>query len=106
MSVGVEFQVFFCKFNDPIFVKLEKLEIMIKLANEHNVNQVLLEFKEYAQEVDMEFVRKSVRSIGRLAIKLAGAARRCVDVLLELIHNKVNYVIQEAIIVIKVRKAP
>ena len=36
----------------------EKLEIMIQLANDRNIDQVLLEFKEYATEVDVEFVRK------------------------------------------------
>jgi hypothetical protein len=50
--------VFFCKYNDPLYVKMEKLEIMIKLASEKNIDQVLLEFKEYAQEVDVDFVRK------------------------------------------------
>lgn len=54
-------QVFFCKYNDPIYVKMEKLEIMIKLANDKNIDQVLLEFKEYAQEVDVDFVRKVSR---------------------------------------------
>ena len=33
-------QVFFCKYNDPIYVKMEKLEIMIKLASERNIDQV------------------------------------------------------------------
>ena len=51
-------QVFFCKYNDPIYVKLEKLDIMIALASERNVDQVLLELKEYATEVDVDFVRK------------------------------------------------
>ena len=51
-------QVFFCKYNDPIYVKMEKLEIMIALASDRNVDQVLLEFKEYATEVDVDFVRK------------------------------------------------
>lgn len=63
--------------------------------------QVLLEFKEYATEVDVDFVRKAVRAIGRCAIKLERAAERCISVLLELIKIKVNYVVQEAIIVIK-----
>lgn len=49
----------------------------------------------------MEFVRRSVRAIGRTAIKLERAAERCINVLLELIQTKVNYVVQEAIIVIK-----
>lgn len=43
--------------------QMEKLEVMIKLANEKNIDQVLLEFKEYAQEVDIDFVRK-VRGTG------------------------------------------
>lgn len=35
-----------------------------------------MEFNEYATEVDIEFVRKSVMSIGRCAIKLEEAAER------------------------------
>ncbi|KAJ6712505.1 BETA-ADAPTIN-LIKE PROTEIN B [Salix purpurea] len=96
-----EIKVFFCKYNDPIYVKMEKLDIMIKLASDRNIDQVLLEFKEYATEVDVDFVRKAVRAIGRCAIKLERAAERCISVLLELIKIKVNYVVQEAIIVIK-----
>jgi len=96
-----EIKVFFCKYNDPIYVKMEKLEIIIRLASEKNVEQVLLEFKEYATEVDVDFVRRAVRAIGRCAIKLDKAAERCITVLLDLIQTKVNYVVQEAIVVIK-----
>jgi len=56
----------------------------------------------YATEVDVDFVRKSVRAIGRCAIKVEQAAERCVSTLLDLIQTKVNYVVQEAVIVIKV----
>ena len=56
----------------------------------------------YATEVDVDFVRKSVRAIGRCAIKVEAAAERCVSTLLDLIQTKVNYVVQEAIVVIKV----
>lgn len=50
----------------------------------------------------MEFVRKAVRAIGQCAIKIDDAAERCVNVLLDLISTRVTYVVQEAIIVIKV----
>ena len=96
-----EIKVFFCKYNDPIYVKMEKLEIIIRLTTERNIDQVLLEFKEYATEVDVEFVRRAVRAIGRCAIKLERAAERCINVLLDLIQTKVNYVVQEAVVVIK-----
>jgi AP-1 complex subunit beta-1 len=96
-----ETKVFFCKYNDPIYVKMEKLEIIIKLVSEKNIDQVLLELKEYATEVDVDFVRKAVSAIGRCAVKLERAAERCIGVLLELIQTKVNYVVQESVIVIK-----
>ncbi len=41
-----ELRVFFIKYNDPIYVKMEKLEIMIMLSSEKNIEQVLNEFKE------------------------------------------------------------
>ena len=55
----------------------------------------------YASEVDIDFVRKAVRSIGRLAIKVQAAADDCIQALLDLIETKVTYVVQEAVIVIK-----
>ncbi|CAJ0878355.1 8743_t:CDS:10 [Entrophospora sp. SA101] len=96
-----EIRVFFCKYNDPPYIKLEKLEIMIKLASEKNVDQLLSELKEYASEVDVDIVRKSVRVIGQCAIKIDETSERCVNVLLDLINTRVNYVVQEAIVVIK-----
>lgn len=48
-----EMKVFFVKYNDPIYVKMEKLDIMIRLANNNSISQVLSELKEYAAEVDV-----------------------------------------------------
>jgi vesicle coat complex subunit len=56
----------------------------------------------YASEVDVDFVRKAVRAIGQVAIKIESAAERCVGVLMDLIETRVSYVVQEAVIVIKV----
>jgi vesicle coat complex subunit len=96
-----EIRVFFCKYNDPPYVKFQKLEIMVRIANEANVDQLLAELKEYALEVDMDFVRRAVKAIGQVAIKIESASERCVNALLDLINSKVNYVVQEVIVVIK-----
>ncbi|OAD71564.1 hypothetical protein PHYBLDRAFT_134596 [Phycomyces blakesleeanus NRRL 1555(-)] len=93
-----EMRVFFCKYNDPPYVKLEKLEILIRLCNDRNVDQLLSELKEYANEVDVDFVRRSISAIGRCAIKIEEAAERCINVLLDLINTGVSYVVQEAIV--------
>ena len=47
------------KYNVPIYVKIEKLEI--KLVSEKNIDQVWLELKEYAIEVDLPIGRQVVQ---------------------------------------------
>lgn len=39
-------RVFFCKYNDPIYVKVTKLELIFMLADEANIREVLAELKE------------------------------------------------------------
>ncbi|KAI6712056.1 hypothetical protein JHW43_005413 [Diplocarpon mali] len=96
-----DIRVFFCKYNDPIYVKVTKLELIFMLATEDNIEEVLTELREYATEIDVHFVRKSVRAIGKLAIKIESAAKRCINTLLELVATKVTYIVQEATVVIR-----
>ena len=39
-------RVFFCKYNDPIYVKVTKLELIFMLATEKNITEVLAELRE------------------------------------------------------------
>lgn len=96
-----DIRVFFCKYNDPIYVKVTKLELIFMLATEDNIDEVLTELREYATEIDVHFVRKAVRAIGKLAIKIEPAARRCINLLLELVATKITYIVQEATVVIR-----
>lgn len=93
--------MFFCKYLDPVYVKQEKLDIMVNLASEDNITQILSELREYATEIDIEFVRHSIRAIGQCAISIEKAASQCVHKLLELVSTRVNYVVQEVVIVMK-----
>ncbi|RKP33923.1 adaptin N terminal region-domain-containing protein [Dimargaris cristalligena] len=96
-----EMRVFFCKYNDPLYVKYEKLDIMVRLCNDRNYDHLLAELKEYANEVDVDFVRKAIKAIGYCAIKIPVAAEKCINILLDLLATRVNYVVQETIVVIK-----
>lgn len=101
-------ELFFCKYDDPIFIKDTKLEIIYLLANEKNANVVLRELEEYATEVDVPMARKAIRAIGNLAVKLPGSSIHCVEVITELISNGISYILQESAIVVKniLRKYP
>lgn len=62
---------------------------------------ILHELKEYIHEVDIEFVRKTVNTMGKCAIKLEKMADKCVQCLWETLKTKIPYVVQEAVIVIR-----
>lgn len=96
-----ETKMFFCNFNDPIYIKLEKLDVLVRLADIKNIDAILHEFKDYATEVDVEFVRKTIRSIGLCALKIEKAAEKCVQLLWELLKGKIPYIVQESVIVIR-----
>lgn len=99
--LNLDVKVFFCKYNDPIYVKATKLEIIFLLASEKNIDSVLEEFQECATEIDVQVVRKAVRAIGKLAIKIESAAQKCIEVVMELVRTKVSYIVQEAMVVMK-----
>ncbi|PWY70080.1 AP-2 adaptor complex subunit beta [Aspergillus eucalypticola CBS 122712] len=96
-----DIRCFFCNYNDPIYVKVTKLELIFMLTTKENISVVLAELREYATEIDVHFVRKAVRAIGKLAIKIESAAKQCIDTLLELVNAKIPYIVQEATVVIR-----
>lgn len=100
-KLSFDLKVFFCSHDEPVYVRLEKLDIMVKLATEQNVDLLLQELKEYCEKVETDFVRKSVRTIGRCAIKLQKAADNCVRVLLDLVNSTDDHVLQEVVIAFK-----
>ncbi|RNE99193.1 putative beta-adaptin 1 [Trypanosoma conorhini] len=93
--------VFFVKYDDPIYVKLEKSELLLELADTEVGEIVLSEFAAYATDADEELVRKAVRSIGFLAAKLEPLAKQCVERLLGLMDTGISHVVQEAAVVVQ-----
>jgi AP-1 complex subunit beta-1 len=86
-----DIKMFFCNFTEPIYNKMEKLEILYKLVSMNNIDLVLNELVDYSTEVDVQFVKRSVRLIGQCAIKLEKAAQRCVEKLVDLVKTNVSF---------------
>ncbi|KAK6201471.1 adaptin N terminal region-domain-containing protein [Scheffersomyces amazonensis] len=106
--INLDVEMFFCKYDDPIYIKDTKLEIIYLLANSQNIHSVIRELEEYATEIDVSMSRKAIRAFGNLSVKLVGAAQECVEVLCDLIGNGIPYIVQESAIVLKniLRKYP
>jgi hypothetical protein len=94
-----EVSIFFCKFDDPLYIKLAKLDVILTLVTSHNVGKVLEELFDYAQQTDVEFVRKTIRAIGKVAVEFPVAADACVDKIAALVDTKGQYVVQECTVI-------
>ncbi|KAI5960437.1 APL2 [Candida pseudojiufengensis] len=96
-----ELRVFFIKYSDPLYLKLEKLDIMIRLANESNSDLLLGELREYSMEFEPALVTKAIKSIGAVAIKLSGSVVKAVNLLNDIIDQRGGeLIINESVIVL------
>lgn len=86
-----ELRVFYIKYNDPIYVKLEKVEILIRLVDPANLKQCTLllnELKEYSLGFEPEFVSRCIQGLSQLGIKYSDERfiQKVLDILAELIE--------------------
>ena len=68
-------------------MKMEKVEVLIKVADSNNVDMVLNELKEYTNDVDAELVSCAVKAIGHIILKVEKGARRAVEIIKEIAAN-------------------
>ena len=92
---------FSCKYDDEIYIKLAKLDLILMFTTEENMTEVLRELNRYAKMTseDERFVEKSIRAIGRLALCFPAIAERCVDCLATLMKTGTPAAVQECIVV-------
>jgi len=79
--------VFFCKFNDPIYVKLEKIDILIKVADDKDAESVLNELQDYTNDMEMDLVTAAVKAIGEIILKVNRSVSRAVQIVQEIVQN-------------------
>mmetsp|Transcript_13577 Transcript_13577/g.31919 ORF Transcript_13577/g.31919 Transcript_13577/m.31919 type:complete len:632 (-) Transcript_13577:63-1958(-) len=105
---GPEFKQFFCRFNDPSYIKTIKIDILTLLADAESAQSIVGELSEYVTDVDAEISRRAIRAIGKIAMRIESTAEMIVGSLTSLLELDIDYVSTEAAIVMKdlVRKYP
>ena len=103
-----EYKHFYCRYNDPVCIKLLKLEILTTIASAGNVSDIVDELAEYVTDVDTTVARSAVSSIGRMGVRVPEAANVVVEQLMKFLEVDIEYVSSEAIIAMRnlLRKYP
>jgi len=105
---GSDFKQFFCRYNEPSYIKTVKIEILTWLADIGSAEPIVAELSEYVTDVDVEISRRAIRAIGKIAVRVPSTAELIVGSLTSLLELDIDYVSTEAAVVMKdlVRKYP
>ena len=97
-----DFKSFFIKPYEPIYVKFEKLDILYKLCDNKNYENILNEFKSYAKlEYDLELVTRAIRYLGKISFKFEKSMSLCVDCITDIFKFNQDFTIDEGVIVMR-----
>lgn len=105
---GAEFKQFYCRYNEPSYIKQVKIDILTALADPASAEHIVGELSEYVTDVDADISRRAIRAIGKIAVRVASTAEMIVGSLTTLLELDIDYVSTEAAVVMKdlVRKYP
>ena len=100
MLLDKEFKFFYVQYNDPIYIKLEKVDILYKLCDKKNFEFIIKEFTSYAlTETNPELIQKSIKYIGYIGYKFESSLDLCVNCISRIIDNNNEDAIPECLIV-------
>lgn len=93
-----DFKQFFCRYNEPSYIKQVKIDILTMLADFNSAEHI----------VDVEIARRAIRAIGTIAVHVPSTSEMIVSSLSNLLELDIDYVCTEAAVVMKdlVRKYP
>lgn len=61
---------FYCRQNEPSYIKMIKLEILSAIADETNAYDITTELTEYVTDIDEPLGRAAVKAVGRIALEV------------------------------------
>eukprot|EP00928_Gymnodinium_smaydae_P079144 TRINITY_DN6314_c0_g2_i1.p1 TRINITY_DN6314_c0_g2~~TRINITY_DN6314_c0_g2_i1.p1 ORF type:complete len:874 (-),score=199.29 TRINITY_DN6314_c0_g2_i1:189-2534(-) len=105
---GPEFKQFFCRYNEPSYIKSVKIDILQSIADMGSAEAIVAELSEYVTDVDAGISRQAIRAIGKIGIRIPYTAEMIVNALTDLLELDIEYVSTESAVVMKdlVRKYP
>lgn len=68
-------------------MKLEKIEILVKVVDEKNAENILGELQDYCNDIDIDLVSASVKAIGQIILKVTKAVTKAVQIITDIVQN-------------------
>ena len=86
-QIFTDAKIFFVRYNDPSYVKHEKLNLVYSLTSDKNFDLVLSELNEYAYDMDSEFAAQAVKAMWKTALKISPSLTKVLTLLSSVVAN-------------------
>ncbi|XP_053562549.1 AP-4 complex subunit beta-1 [Bombina bombina] len=83
------YKKFFCSYNDPHYIKNQKMDILCELVNDENVHNILEELRVCCTDVSVQLSQTAIFAIGRIARMYS---EKCVETLADLLEFKQEHI--------------
>ena len=101
VCVSEIYKKFFVKFEEPLYLKKLKLEILIQISTDMNYQDILNEMEEYVNDVSVNFAKYSIKKIGELGLRVDSSLKSIVGVLKSLLSRSADFIVGESLCVIR-----
>eukprot|EP00301_Raphidiophrys_heterophryoidea_P025666 c8666_g1_i3.p1 GENE.c8666_g1_i3~~c8666_g1_i3.p1 ORF type:complete len:510 (+),score=147.87 c8666_g1_i3:467-1996(+) len=103
-----DYKHFYCRGNDPTYTKTTKVDVLVEIACEANMPDIIAELAEYVTDINVSLARHSIHAIGRIACNIEQALQRALHTLRSFLTLGIDYVSAECITTLKeiLRKYP
>ena len=64
------YTTFYCRINEPSYIKHLKLDILAAIADETNAYDIATELTEYVNDIDEKLARKAIKTVGQIALEV------------------------------------
>lgn len=85
--LGENYSDYICSYNEPYYIRLEKMEIMYRMTNERNAKAIMNEFYEYHKELNADFVKISIEYIAKICLRVNIETPHGIDLYIKILEN-------------------
>ncbi|EKX73917.1 Adaptin N terminal region domain containing protein [Theileria equi strain WA] len=96
------FEVFFCRYDDPPYIKNVKLNILIALSTTENCELIANELNEYISDTNHEIANRAILALGIIALKIPSNLNTIVERMSVIFSLQIPYLTTSLLLVIKV----
>lgn len=94
-----DYKHFFCKMEEPTYIKNVKIEILGYIASEGNLSDIVNELSEYVIDVNADLAKKAITCIAHIAVRVPTMAKAIMPSIIKFFKFQTDYISSQCVTV-------